>query len=105
MCRPNAQLLCFAAQVMSVLPLAAVHTLGNLLTNVSLGHVAVSFTHTIKARYATCALQRAVFASRVHGRHTTVPRKGAHNLALHSREKFLERCPASERCRNGLSNT
>ncbi len=33
-----------------MLPLAAVHTLGNLLTNVSLGHVAVSFTHTIKAR-------------------------------------------------------
>jgi solute carrier family 35 protein E1 len=26
-----------------------VHTLGNLLTNVSLGAVAVSFTHTIKA--------------------------------------------------------
>ncbi len=36
-------------QVLSVLPLAAVHTLGNLLTNVSLGQVAVSFTHTIKA--------------------------------------------------------
>lgn len=35
-------------QVLSVLPLAAVHTLGNLLTNVSLGQVAVSFTHTIK---------------------------------------------------------
>lgn len=31
-----------------MLPLALVHTLGNLLTNVSLGHVAVSFTHTIK---------------------------------------------------------
>lgn len=30
-------------------PLAGVHTLGNLLTNVSLGRVAVSFTHTIKA--------------------------------------------------------
>ena len=42
----------FAAQIVSVLPLAAVHTLGNLLTNVSLGHVAVSFTHTIKARHA-----------------------------------------------------
>ena len=36
-------------QILSVLPLAAVHTLGNLLTNVSLGQVAVSFTHTIKA--------------------------------------------------------
>ena len=33
----------------AVIPLAAVHTLGNLLTNVSLGMVAVSFTHTIKA--------------------------------------------------------
>mmetsp|Transcript_4592 Transcript_4592/g.9924 ORF Transcript_4592/g.9924 Transcript_4592/m.9924 type:complete len:399 (+) Transcript_4592:48-1244(+) len=35
--------------VKSVMPLAVVHTLGNLLTNVSLGAVAVSFTHTIKA--------------------------------------------------------
>uniref|UniRef100_A0A7S3QP47 Sugar phosphate transporter domain-containing protein n=1 Tax=Dunaliella tertiolecta TaxID=3047 RepID=A0A7S3QP47_DUNTE len=35
--------------IISVLPLAMVHTLGNLLTNVSLGAVAVSFTHTIKA--------------------------------------------------------
>lgn len=33
----------------NVSPLAAVHTLGNALTNVSLGSVAVSFTHTIKA--------------------------------------------------------
>ena len=37
-------------QVLGILPLAAVHTLGNLLTNVSLGSVAVSFTHTIKVR-------------------------------------------------------
>jgi len=35
--------------VLKILPLAAVHALGNLLTNVSLGKVAVSFTHTIKA--------------------------------------------------------
>jgi len=35
-------------QIQRVSPLAAVHTLGNLLTNVSLGRVAVSFTHTIK---------------------------------------------------------
>ena len=34
--------------IRNILPLAAVHTLGNLLTNVSLGQVAVSFTHTIK---------------------------------------------------------
>ncbi|KXZ55452.1 hypothetical protein GPECTOR_2g1001 [Gonium pectorale] len=38
-----------AATVRNVLPLALVHTLGNLLTNMSLGAVAVSFTHTIKA--------------------------------------------------------
>ena len=35
-------------QAKGILPLAGVHTLGNLLTNVSLGRVAVSFTHTIK---------------------------------------------------------
>ncbi|URE26705.1 Triose phosphate phosphate translocator, non-green [Musa troglodytarum] len=33
----------------AILPLAAVHTMGNLFTNMSLGKVAVSFTHTIKA--------------------------------------------------------
>lgn len=37
------------AQIIGILPLALVHMLGNLLTNVSLGKVAVSFTHTIKA--------------------------------------------------------
>merc|ERR1711871_1821023 len=36
-------------QLLTILPLACVHTLGNVLTNVSLGKVAVSFTHTIKA--------------------------------------------------------
>ena len=36
-------------QLVTILPLALVHTFGNLLTNVSLGKVAVSFTHTIKA--------------------------------------------------------
>jgi len=34
---------------LAILPLAVVHTLGNSFTNVSLGAVAVSFTHTIKA--------------------------------------------------------
>lgn len=34
---------------MAILPLAIVHTMGNLFTNMSLGKVAVSFTHTIKA--------------------------------------------------------
>ncbi|XP_010555497.1 PREDICTED: phosphoenolpyruvate/phosphate translocator 1, chloroplastic-like [Tarenaya hassleriana] len=37
------------AQLAVILPLAVVHTLGNLFTNMSLGKVAVSFTHTIKA--------------------------------------------------------
>jgi len=37
------------AQLKLLLPLACVHTLGNLFTNMSLGKVAVSFTHTIKA--------------------------------------------------------
>ncbi|XP_042463825.1 phosphoenolpyruvate/phosphate translocator 2, chloroplastic-like [Zingiber officinale] len=38
-----------ASQLAAILPLAAVHTMGNLFTNMSLGKVAVSFTHTIKA--------------------------------------------------------
>lgn len=41
-------------QILTVLPLAIVHTMGNLFTNVSLGRVAVSFTHTIKV---WCILQ------------------------------------------------
>ncbi|XP_068636774.1 triose phosphate/phosphate translocator, non-green plastid, chloroplastic-like [Aristolochia californica] len=36
-------------QLLAIIPLALVHTLGNLFTNMSLGKVAVSFTHTIKA--------------------------------------------------------
>jgi len=36
-------------QLVAILPLAIVHTMGNLFTNMSLGKVAVSFTHTIKA--------------------------------------------------------
>ncbi|KAI4375336.1 hypothetical protein MLD38_013219 [Melastoma candidum] len=32
-----------------ILPLAIAHSMGNILTNISLGKVAVSFTHTIKA--------------------------------------------------------
>ena len=35
--------------LVQILPLALVHTLGNFLTNLSLGSVPVSFTHTIKA--------------------------------------------------------
>lgn len=38
-----------AWQLLAILPLAVAHTLGNLFTNMSLGKVAVSFTHTIKA--------------------------------------------------------
>ncbi|XP_022133582.1 phosphoenolpyruvate/phosphate translocator 2, chloroplastic [Momordica charantia] len=37
------------SQLSAILPLAIAHTMGNILTNVSLGRVAVSFTHTIKA--------------------------------------------------------
>ncbi|XVF60262.1 hypothetical protein PTKIN_Ptkin08bG0030900 [Pterospermum kingtungense] len=37
------------SQLAAIIPLAVAHTLGNLLTNVSLGKVNVSFTHTIKA--------------------------------------------------------
>ncbi|KAL2936035.1 Phosphoenolpyruvate/phosphate translocator 1 chloroplastic [Bienertia sinuspersici] len=37
------------AQLAAIVPLAIVHVLGNLFTNMSLGKVAVSFTHTIKA--------------------------------------------------------
>ncbi|KAL8252138.1 hypothetical protein R6Q59_035831 [Mikania micrantha] len=37
------------AQLVAVLPLAVMHTLASLTTNMSLGRVSVSFTHTIKA--------------------------------------------------------
>ncbi|KAF8010965.1 hypothetical protein BT93_J1561 [Corymbia citriodora subsp. variegata] len=37
------------SQIAVILPLAVAHTMGNLLTNISIGRVAVSFTHTIKA--------------------------------------------------------
>ncbi|XP_058088873.1 phosphoenolpyruvate/phosphate translocator 1, chloroplastic-like [Magnolia sinica] len=37
------------AMVAAIVPVAMVHSLGNLFTNMSLGKVAVSFTHTIKA--------------------------------------------------------
>ncbi|KAK7266063.1 hypothetical protein RIF29_18703 [Crotalaria pallida] len=43
--RPNIT----SSQLATILPLAVAHTMGNLLTNISLGKVAVSFTHTIKA--------------------------------------------------------
>ncbi|KAL7615941.1 hypothetical protein Lser_V15G01034 [Lactuca serriola] len=36
-------------QLVAILPLAVMHTLGNFSTNMSLGKVSVSFTHTIKA--------------------------------------------------------
>ncbi|KAK6920696.1 Sugar phosphate transporter domain, partial [Dillenia turbinata] len=38
-----------SAQLAAILPMAVVHILGNLFTNMSLGKVSVSFTHTIKA--------------------------------------------------------
>ncbi|KAL8139516.1 hypothetical protein V2J09_005537 [Rumex salicifolius] len=37
------------SQLLAIVPLAIAHATGNLLTNISLGKVAVSFTHTIKA--------------------------------------------------------
>ncbi|KAF3444636.1 hypothetical protein FNV43_RR14329 [Rhamnella rubrinervis] len=37
------------SQLAAILPLVVAHTMGNLLTNISLGKVSVSFTHTIKA--------------------------------------------------------
>lgn len=39
----------FFWQLLAIFPLALVHTLGNLFTNMSLGKVAVSFTHTVKS--------------------------------------------------------
>jgi Triose-phosphate Transporter family len=39
-------------QLKNISPLALVHSAGNTLTNVSLGRVAVSFTHTIKVGQA-----------------------------------------------------
>ena len=50
---------------MQILPLAAIHTLGNTLTNISLGAVAVSFTHTIKvSRETERAIERETQAGR-----------------------------------------
>ncbi|CAN0904145.1 Phosphoenolpyruvate/phosphate translocator 2, chloroplastic [Linum grandiflorum] len=37
------------SQLAAIIPLALAHTMGNLLTNVSIGKVSVSFTHTVKA--------------------------------------------------------
>ncbi|KAL4578327.1 hypothetical protein LXL04_014448 [Taraxacum kok-saghyz] len=39
----------YKSQIVPVLMLAVAHTMGNLLTHISLGRVAISFTHTIKA--------------------------------------------------------
>jgi hypothetical protein len=46
---PHPAVLAGIVQIKNISPLAVVHTLGNALTNISLGAVAVSFTHTIKA--------------------------------------------------------
>lgn len=56
----------FPVQLTSIAPLAVVHTLGNLLTNVSLGSVAVSFTHTIKVRlWPGCISESAAISGRL----------------------------------------
>ncbi|XP_071706339.1 phosphoenolpyruvate/phosphate translocator 2, chloroplastic-like [Rutidosis leptorrhynchoides] len=39
----------YKSQIVPVLTLTAAHMMGNLMTNISIGRVAVSFTHTIKA--------------------------------------------------------
>ncbi|KAK4603627.1 hypothetical protein RGQ29_012224 [Quercus rubra] len=53
-------------QLAAIFPLAVAHTLGNLLTNISLGKVAVSFTHTIKAMepFFTVVLSALILAER-----------------------------------------
>jgi hypothetical protein len=45
----NQLLLYLLTQYAKILPLANIHVMGNAFTNMSLGKVAVSFTHTIKA--------------------------------------------------------
>ncbi|XP_011097424.2 phosphoenolpyruvate/phosphate translocator 2, chloroplastic isoform X1 [Sesamum indicum] len=54
------------SQFAAILLLALGHTVGNLLTNVSLGKVAVSFTHTIKAMepFFTVLLSALYFGER-----------------------------------------
>ncbi|KAK1370277.1 Phosphoenolpyruvate/phosphate translocator 2, chloroplastic [Heracleum sosnowskyi] len=49
------------SQVVPVLTLGLMHTIGNVLTNISLGKVAVSFTHTIKAMEPFFAVIMSVF--------------------------------------------
>merc|ERR1712226_1022881 len=53
-------------QLAAIFPLAVAHTLGNLLTNISLGKAAVSFTHTIKAMepFFTVVLSALILAER-----------------------------------------
>ncbi|KAG6410213.1 hypothetical protein SASPL_128266 [Salvia splendens] len=54
------------SQFLQIFLLAIGHTLGNLLTNISLGKVAVSFTHTIKAMepFFTVLLSAIFFGER-----------------------------------------
>ncbi|KAG5022821.1 hypothetical protein JHK85_019163 [Glycine max] len=51
----------------TILPPAVAHTMGNLLTNISLGKVAVSFTHTIKVMepFFTVVLSTLLLGDRV----------------------------------------
>ncbi|KAF8663094.1 hypothetical protein HU200_055689 [Digitaria exilis] len=60
-----------AAQLGKILPLAMGHMLGTVFTNMSLGKVAVSFTHTIKASepFFTVLLS-ALFLGKVRHLHT-----------------------------------
>jgi hypothetical protein len=75
--------------LIAIVPLALVHALGNLFTNLSLGKVAVSFTHTIKAMEpffsvllsslflgdVSASLPRSYFTLRQLGPHFMQPRR------------------------------
>ncbi len=54
------------SQLRNIFPLAMIHVLGNVLTNVSLGHVAVSFTHTVKVRTRFCSGMRTHASLHAH---------------------------------------
>ncbi|KAI5381280.1 hypothetical protein KIW84_UN0863 [Lathyrus oleraceus] len=77
--RPNIRRSQFAA----ILPLVMAHTLGNLLTNISLGKVSVSFTHTIKAMESFFTV---VLSSFLLGEFTPSYLKSATSQGLNVRE-------------------
>lgn len=56
----NELLLKLLMQYDKILPLALIHLMGNVFTNMSLGKVAVSFTHTIEAMGPTFSVLLSV---------------------------------------------